>query len=254
MKRHYPFQPFRLATLALSISTLPALGQDAASAQTESPTSAQSEREASKDELRVAPEEAKQEVTDANKASKIIGMAVKNKENENVGKVHDLVIDPQSGKIAYAVLSSGGVMGMGDKLIAVPFESLTPQQGEKGFLINAQKERLREAPGFTEKNWPKLDAAQDSTIGLSPTGRPSSKSGRADYDASASATSSSSSPSSSSTSSGASPSASQSSSSSADTSDSAPTPGSSEPGSSSPATTTEPLSSPRSSSEPTTQP
>jgi sporulation protein YlmC with PRC-barrel domain len=187
MNNHPSFH-LRVATLVVALASLPALAQTstvspASTSEQEATatTSTTGAGEASKDELRVSQEEAKQEVTDINKASKVIGMAVKNKENEDLGKVHDLVIDPQSGKIVYAVLSSGGILGMGDRLIAVPFESLTPQQGEKGFLLDADKERLSQAPGITEDNWPRIDAARESTVGLSPTGRPSTQSGRADF-------------------------------------------------------------------------
>jgi sporulation protein YlmC with PRC-barrel domain len=123
--------------------------------------------EASKDQLKVAPEDLQNEVTDANKASKIIGKEVRNTQNERVGKVKDIVIDTQSGKIAYAVLSTGGMFGDG-KLIAVPLDSLSLKPGEKHFLIDAAKDRLAAAPGFSEENWPKLNAAEgDKTIGLS---------------------------------------------------------------------------------------
>lgn len=176
--------------LALTLASS-GFAQSSAS-QSEDPSRSQSSSspsatEASKDELRVSQEDAQQEVTDVNKASKIIGMPVQNKQNQRVGKVHDLVLDTKSGKIAYAVISSGGVLGAGDRLVAVPITALTPQQGQKGFLINAEKERLSQAPGFSEKDWPKINAAEESTVGLSPTGRTSSQSGQSDPSQSSSA-------------------------------------------------------------------
>lgn len=121
--------------------------------------------EASKDELKVSTRALHNEVTDANKASKIIGMEVKNRENERVGRVKDIVLDVQSGKVAYAVLSTG-MLG-GGKLIAVPLDVLTLQPGAKNFLIDAPKDRIEAAPGFADNNWPGLDATQQGrTIGL----------------------------------------------------------------------------------------
>lgn len=131
----------------------------------ESSGGAVSQAEASKDELKLSRQALHNEVTDANKASKIMGMEVKNRENERVGRVKDIVIDVQSGKVAYAVLSTG-FMGSG-KLIAVPLDALTLQPGAKNFVIDAPKDRIGAAPGFTDNNWPGLDAAaHDRTIGL----------------------------------------------------------------------------------------
>lgn len=165
------------AALALSAAALVSAQSSSPSSQ---PNSAQSARdaqqrraqvqpgsEASKDQLKVSDTDLQNEVTDANKASEIIGKEVRNTQNEKVGKVKDIVVDMKSGRIAYAVLSTGGMLG-GGKLIAVPIDSLSLKPGEKHFLIDAAKDRLAAAPGFSEDNWPKLNAAEgDKTIGLS---------------------------------------------------------------------------------------
>lgn len=88
------------------------------------------------------------------KASEVIGYTVKNSQGEELGAIKELVIDPQHGRIAYAVLSVGGVLGVGDKLVAVPWESLTPMPTEKSFSFNISKEKLEEAPGLDKDNWP----------------------------------------------------------------------------------------------------
>jgi len=59
------------------------------------------------------------------RASKIIGETVVNRQSENVGKIHELVIDAKNNRVAYAVLSFGGFLGMGNKLFAMPWGSLT---------------------------------------------------------------------------------------------------------------------------------
>lgn len=124
-----------------------------------------SQAEASKDELKLSRQALHNDVTDANKASKIMGMEVKNREDERVGRVKDIVIDVRSGKVAYAVLATG-FMGSG-KLIAVPLDALTLQPGAKNFVIDAPRDRIDAAPGFADNDWPGLDAAQDDrTIGL----------------------------------------------------------------------------------------
>lgn len=123
--------------------------------------------EATKEQLKLSEQELGNEVTDANKMSKILGREVRNTTNERVGKVKDIVVDLKSGRIAYVVLSTGGMFSNG-KLIAVPMDALTLKPGEEHFLIDAPKERLASAPGFSEDNWPKLSAAGgEKSIGLS---------------------------------------------------------------------------------------
>ena len=138
----------------------------------------QQKSEKDKQELKVSEQEAQQQVTDANKASKLMGMAVKNKQDEDLGKIKDLVVDFKSGKIAYAVLSSGGTFGIGGKMVAVPIEALTLQPGAKALIIDLKKQQLSQAPGFTEDNWPDLNAAQSGkTVGLAQSKSPEEASG-----------------------------------------------------------------------------
>jgi hypothetical protein len=70
------------------------------------------------------------------------------------------MIDMASGKVAYAVLSYGGVLGMGDKLFAVPWAALTLDTANKRFTLNVLKEALTDAPGFDKDRWPSMS---DST-------------------------------------------------------------------------------------------
>lgn len=127
--------------------------------------------EKSKSDLKVSPEELSQNVTDANKASKIIGMQVKNTQNEDLGKVKELVIDNKSGKVAYAVVSTGGGLFGGGKMVAVPFEALSLQPGAKNLVLNIQKEEMKNAKGFAENNWPSLNAVKSGeTVGIATRG------------------------------------------------------------------------------------
>ena len=137
-----------------------------------SQTKQQQGTEASQQELKVSSQQLQKHVTDINKASKLIGMQVRNTKNENLGKIADLVLDQKSGKVAYAALSVGGVLGVGDKLVAVPFEAFTPNPGQDGLVLNIDKQRLQQAPGFSQNNWPDLDAAsKGKTIGISASGQ-----------------------------------------------------------------------------------
>jgi len=94
------------------------------------------------------------------KASELIGYSVKNKQGEELGAIEELVINPQDGRIAYAVLSFGGFLGMGDKLLAIPWESLTPMPEQQSFYLDVNKEKLAETPGFDETNWPDMNTRE----------------------------------------------------------------------------------------------
>lgn len=137
--------------------------------QQEQQQRSQGQAEASQQELKVSEEEAKKQVTDANKASELMGMKVVNRQNEDLGKIKDIVVDFESGKVAYVVLSSGtGFFGAGGSLIAVPVAALTPRDGAEGFIMDADKARLEQAQGFDADNWPAIDAAEQKTVGLQP--------------------------------------------------------------------------------------
>lgn len=86
--------------------------------------------------------------------STLSGDTVRNPQGEDLGHVKDFMIDLDSGSIAYAVLSFGGFLGMGDKLFAVPFEALTVDTERECFVLDINKERLKDAPGFNKDNWP----------------------------------------------------------------------------------------------------
>lgn len=87
-------------------------------------------------------------------ASTLSGDAIKNREGESLGDLKDIMVDTTTGKVAYAVLSFGGIMGMGDKLFAVPWEALAVDGENKCLVLNASKERLKDAPGFDKDHWP----------------------------------------------------------------------------------------------------
>jgi sporulation protein YlmC with PRC-barrel domain len=88
-------------------------------------------------------------------ATPMIGDDVKNPQGESLGKIEEIMIDQSNGHVAYAVLSFGGFLGMGDKLFAVPWSSLRLNPSDHSFLFDVDKERLEDAPGFDKDNWPK---------------------------------------------------------------------------------------------------
>lgn len=88
------------------------------------------------------------------KASSITGTKVGNSRGERLGEIKELVIEPQHGKVAYAVVSMGGFLGLGEKLFAVPFSAFEYDRLNNEYFLEIPRERLRSAPGFDPQDWP----------------------------------------------------------------------------------------------------
>ncbi|WP_374089638.1 PRC-barrel domain-containing protein [Methylomicrobium lacus] len=99
-------------------------------------------------------EEANKSMQQVSRASKIIGAKVKNLNGENLGDIKDLVIDPERGQVVYGVVSFGGVLGMGNKLFAIPWDGLSWNPDKQYYILDLDKETLKKAPGFDKKHWP----------------------------------------------------------------------------------------------------
>lgn len=90
------------------------------------------------------------------KASDLMGKTVKNDVDENLGEIKDLAIDMGNGRILYGAVAFGGVLGVGEKLFAVPWNSLDLPQDAKHFVLAVDKERLKNAEGFDKDHWPNI--------------------------------------------------------------------------------------------------
>jgi sporulation protein YlmC with PRC-barrel domain len=92
-------------------------------------------------------------LNDAAKASDLIGMTVKNNQDEKLGKVEDLAVDVESGRVVQVILSTGGFIGIGDTLSAVPPGALHRDVANKVLQLDADKEKLKGAPEFVMSKW-----------------------------------------------------------------------------------------------------
>jgi sporulation protein YlmC with PRC-barrel domain len=94
-------------------------------------------------------------------ASKTLsGMEVLNRHGESLGKLEEIMIDAHTGRVAYAVLSFGGILGVDNKLFAVPWQSLEVDTENEKIVMDANKDLLERAPGFDKSNWPKTPQGQ----------------------------------------------------------------------------------------------
>jgi hypothetical protein len=87
-------------------------------------------------------------------ASALADTEVVNREGEKLGTIDEIMLDVLLGRIAYAVLSSGGFLGIGEKLFAIPWGALTWDTENQFFILDVSKDRLERAPGFDKDHWP----------------------------------------------------------------------------------------------------
>jgi sporulation protein YlmC with PRC-barrel domain len=93
-------------------------------------------------------------------SSNIIGSNIKNLRGENLGDIKDMVINPEDNQVLYAVISFGGVLGLGEKLFAVPLSLMKRSAEANTFIIDIEQNRLKNAPEFNRNNWPQMTDPQ----------------------------------------------------------------------------------------------
>ena len=89
-------------------------------------------------------------------ASTIDGNTVVSSDGDDVGSIKEIMLDVRAGRVAYAVLSSGGFLGMGNKLLAIPWSALTLDTDNKCFRLAATSDQVRNSPGFDKDSWPSM--------------------------------------------------------------------------------------------------
>ena len=150
-------QFFALGTAALMTAALPSIAADAEvevktdvdKPKTEARTEIKRKGDVDTD-VRVD----RQSVKRTDKASGLIGMEVRNRQNEKLGEIKDLVMDMNSGKVSYVVLSVGGFLGIGEKLIALPPNVAKVGDNPEYIVLDADKAKIQAAPGFAATAWP----------------------------------------------------------------------------------------------------
>lgn len=89
-------------------------------------------------------------------ADTLLGNKVVNRQEEDLGTILEIMLDIRAGNIRYAVLSYGGILGIGDKLFAVPWDALSLDTENECFVLDVAKERLEADPGFDKDDWPSM--------------------------------------------------------------------------------------------------
>lgn len=89
-------------------------------------------------------------------ASTLEGDKVLCSDGNEVGKIKEIMLDTHTGRIAYAVMSVGGFLGIGDKLLAIPWNALTLDTDRKCFQLSVPSDTVKNAPGFDKNHWPAM--------------------------------------------------------------------------------------------------
>ena len=87
-------------------------------------------------------------------SDKAVGTAVYNRQGEHLGSVDNLMIDKYSGQVAYAVMSFGGFLGMGESYHPLPWRTLTYDTRKGGYVVDIDRKRLETAPSYTSSTTP----------------------------------------------------------------------------------------------------
>lgn len=96
----------------------------------------------------------KDETTDLISSEKVEGTTVMNRKGEKIGEIDNVMIEKRSGKVAYAVMSFGGFLGMGERYHPVPWNALTYDTNLGGYVMDADKSRLEGAPSYSTSEMP----------------------------------------------------------------------------------------------------
>src|SRR6187200_43952 len=88
------------------------------------------------------------------RSNEVVGAKVINFDNQNLGKIHDIVLDKLTGHVKYSVLASGTFLGLGGKFFAIPWQLLRYNPQHEAYVLNVKKEDLERAPGFDKDRWP----------------------------------------------------------------------------------------------------
>lgn len=93
-------------------------------------------------------EMATRETDDLIASDKVEGTAVYNSEGERLGSIDHFMVDKRSGQVEYAVLAFGGLFGLGHKHYPLPWNALTYDTDQGGYVVNVSKELLENAPSY----------------------------------------------------------------------------------------------------------
>ena len=97
------------------------------------------------------------ETYDLISSEKVDGTAVFNRDGDKLGTVHHFMVGKRDGRVRYAVMSFGGLFGMGERYHPLPWDVLTYHTDKGGYMVDLDKDRLKEAPSYERGQEPTYD-------------------------------------------------------------------------------------------------
>jgi len=94
-------------------------------------------------------------------ADKVVGTAVYNRQGEHLGSVYSLMLNKLNGRVAYAIMSFGGFLGIGESYHPLPWRVLRYDPGLGGYVVDIDRRRLESAPSYTPANEPDWSTYRD---------------------------------------------------------------------------------------------
>lgn len=97
-------------------------------------------------------------------SNKVEGTHVYNHDGENIGSIYNFMVDKQSGKVSYAVMSFGGFLGLGERYYPLPWDTLTFDPELGGYVVTVTREQLDKAPSYAQDEDPWQDPAYGRNV------------------------------------------------------------------------------------------
>ena len=107
---------------------------------------------------------ARDETHDLISSDKVEGTTVYNRQGEKLGTVTSVMVGKRNGRVQYAVLSFGGLFGMGEKVYPLPWDTLTYDTDKGGYMVDIDKDRMEGAPSYDRGNEPTYDRAYGERV------------------------------------------------------------------------------------------
>ena len=104
------------------------------------------------------------ETNDLIASNKVEGTAVYDRNQERLGTIYNVMIDKVNGQVEYAVLSFGGLFGLGSNYYPLPWEMLDYDTNLGGYVVDIDKEKLQSAPSYSGENQPAFDRAYGTQV------------------------------------------------------------------------------------------
>lgn len=97
-------------------------------------------------------------------SNKVEGTAVYNRDGEKLGSIYNFMVDKRSGTVEYAVLQFGGIFGLGSDYYPLPWEKLTYDTDQGGYVVDIDRDLLEAAPRYGQGEEPHYDREYNERV------------------------------------------------------------------------------------------